>query len=124
VIIGQIGRLETITTHTTRTVGLNALARGFAGRASVTGGGGIGYFFYHRRSEQIVTDCESSSPAVCQNSESTHEWQSFSVQGLAGVDVPIGPVIAAFGQFKVVTPVRDVTASHFSTTGGIRVKIW
>ena len=50
--------------------------------------------------------------------------QSFTVQGLVGLDVPITSLIGAFGQFQFVTPVEDPGFSHSSVTGGVRVGIW
>jgi hypothetical protein len=123
-VIGHIGRFEQRTEHTTRTMGFNALARGFAGSASFTGGGGAGYTTFLRRFTETISDCESSVPGVCQNRESRFSNGSFSLQGLAGVDVAITSRIAAFGQFQAVMPVNDFGSMHLSVTAGGRVRIW
>ena len=112
------------TTHTMKTVGANWLARGFAGRAAITGGGGIGFMHYDRRFAQSVTGCQSSAPVSCQDFENRFNSQSFTVHGVAGVDVPITSWIAAFGQYQFVVPMEDVGFSHSSITGGVRVRIW
>jgi hypothetical protein len=112
------------TTYTMKTVGVNWLARGFVGRAAITGGGGIGFMHYDRRFEQIVGDCQPSTPASCQIFENRFNSQSFTFQGVAGLEVPIVSRISAFGQYQFVAPIEDVGFSHSSVTGGVRVKIW
>ena len=108
------------TTHTMKTVGVNWLGRGFVGRAAFTGGGGIGFMQYDRRFEQSANDC----PGSCQEFDNRFTSQSFTFQGVAGVDVPITSVFAAFGQCQFVVPIEDVGFSHSSVTGGVRVRIW
>lgn len=108
-------RFESNTTYTMRTVGVNWLVRGFIGRATVTAGGGPGFLLYSRRFEQAVDD---------QSFENRFTSQSFVVQGVAGVEVPITSIISGFGQFKFVMPIEDPGFSHMSVAGGVRVRVW
>lgn len=117
-------RFESNTTYTMRTAGVNWLARGFIGRAAITGGGGIGFMHYDRLFAQSVTDCQSSTPVSCQDLENRFSSQSFTFQGVASLEVPIASVISAFGQYQFVAPIEDVGFSHSSITGGVRVRIW
>lgn len=123
-VIGHAGRLEQRTEFTTRTVGFNALARGSLDRARFTGGGGIGYLTFHRRFTATVSDCESSVPTACQDTENTFSNGAFSVQGVAGVDVFVTSRVAAFGQFQSVIPIDDPSVTHLSVSGGVRLRIW
>ena len=117
-------RFASSTTYTMRTAGINWLARGFIGRAAITGGGGVGFMHYDRRFAQTVTDCQSSTPVSCQDFENRFSSQSFTFQGAAGLEVPIASVVSAFGQYQFVAPIEDVGFSHSSVTGGVRVRIW
>ena len=117
-------RFESSTTYTTRTAGVNWLARGFIGRAAITGGGGIGFMHYDRRFEQIINDCQSSTSGPCQDFENRFNSQSFTFQAAAGLEVPIASVVSAYGQYQFVAPIEDVGFSHSSITGGVRVRIW
>jgi len=117
-------RFESSTTYTMRTAGLNWLARGFIGRAAITGGGGIGFMHYDRLFEQIVNDCQSSTPGSCQDFENRFNSQSFTFQTAAGLEVPIASVVSAFGQYQFVAPIEDVGFSHSSIAGGVRIRVW
>jgi hypothetical protein len=114
-------RFESSTTYAVKTAGVNWLARGFIDRVAITGGGGFGFLVYDRRFAQSATDCQ---PTSCQAFDNRFSSQSFTVQGLIGLEVPITSFVSAVGQYQFVTPIEDVGFSHSSVTGGVRVRIW
>ena len=123
-IIGRAGRVTTRTVHATKVVGFNALARATVDRVTLTAGGGPGFWLYDRRYSQTVTDCQSSLPTSCRDSANRFSNSSFSVQGVAGLEVAITSRLAAFGQFQFMAPTVDLAGGHVTVGGGVRLRIW
>ena len=123
-VIGSYGGLFQRTVHRTRVVGVNALFRGTIGRASVTGGGGPAYLSYSRTYSQQLTDCQASAPRVCDPLENRFTNIDLALQGVGGVEVPVWSRLSAFGQLKFTASISDISGSHTSATGGVRVRVW
>ena len=117
-VIGHVGRLALRTDYRTRTLGWSLLAKGVAGRATFTGGGGVSYFLYTRDFTQTMTGCQPAS--LCGQFGSQFDNGSFAAQMQAGVDVLVAPHTMAMGQFRLVVPVQDPGFSHASYLVGAR----
>jgi hypothetical protein len=118
-LIGRVARLVARTEHTTRAVGWSLLGRGGVSRLTVTGGGGIGYLTYSRRSSQVLSGCEPL--ALCRDTSSAFDNGAFAAQLQGGADVAIVPHVAAMGQFRAVFPIEDPGAGHSTLMAGLRI---
>lgn len=123
-VIGSYGGLSQRTVHRTRVVGVNALVRGTMGRVSVTGGGGPGYLAYGRTFTQELTDCQGTTPRVCDPFENRFTNSDLALQGVGGGEAPVWSRVSAFGQVKFTASISDISGSHTSVTGGVRVRVW
>jgi hypothetical protein len=117
-VLGHVDRVTARTVHRTYTVGWNFLGRGSAGRLTVTGGGGAGFFLHSRDYTQTMTGCEPAS--LCRDYSQTFSNGSFSAQAQAGADVAISRRVAVMGQFRLVMPVEDAGSGHNTLVAGIR----
>jgi hypothetical protein len=116
--------VTTRTVHDTKVVGFNALVRAAFDRVTLTAGGGPSSLVYNRRFTQTRTDCDSTSSASCREFENRFSNNSFSVQGVAGLEVAITSFVAAFGQVQFVIPTVDVAGGHSTVVGGVRLRVW
>ena len=123
-VIGSYGGLHQRTAHRTRVVGVNALFRGTIGRVTLTGGGGPGYLAYSRTFTQELTDCQGSTPRVCEPFENRFTNSDLALQGAGAVEAPVWSRVSAFGQVKFTASISDIAGSHASATAGVRVRVW
>jgi hypothetical protein len=122
--LGRVGRIEQTTRYRMRTTGVNALVTGRSGRVTFGGGGGIGFLEYDRRFAQATTGCDPSIAQLCNATENTFSSNSFTVQGVAEVDVAIVRRVQGFGRYLLVVPTRDPGFGHGTVLGGVRVTLW
>ena len=119
--VGHIDRIETSTTHQVSVAGWSLLGKGTIGRATLTGGGGISYWFYSRETSESFSDCSPAS-TVCSDSSREFNNSAFSAQVQAGVDVALARNFAVMGQYRLIVPVEDVGSGHHAFVGGLRVR--
>ena len=117
--LGRAARTTVRTDHRTRAVGWNALARGTASRATISGGGGVSYLLYSRDFRQTMSGCEPA--LLCSDFGEQFDNGSFAAQLQGGVDVGITAHVAVMGQFRAIFPIEDPGAGHHSIVGGVRV---
>jgi hypothetical protein len=122
--LGRVGRIEQSTRYRMRTTGVNALVTGRSGRVTFGGGGGIGFLEYDRRFTQATTGCDASIAQLCNQAANTFSSSSFTVQGVAEVDVAIVRRIQGFGRYLLVVPTRDPGFGHGTVVAGVRVTLW
>jgi hypothetical protein len=122
--LGRVGRIEQSTRYRMRTSGVNALVTGRSGRVTFGGGGGIGFLEYDRRFAQVTTGCDASIAQLCNATENTFSSNSFTVQGVAEVDVAIVRRVHGFGRYLLVVPTSDPGFGHGTVLGGVRVTLW
>lgn len=115
---GVIGRIEQMASHVQRAWQVNLLATGAAGRLRMSGGGGVGLLQHDRRTQTIASDCTPG--ASCGTFESSTSNVTGAVQGVGGVEARIADGLALFGQARLIVPVRDLGASDFRITAGVR----
>jgi hypothetical protein len=123
-LLGRVDRIEQRTAYRMRTAGVNVLATGESERVSVFGGGGIGLLAYDRRFTSTTTGCDAATAQLCRSTENTFSSESFTVQGVAEVDVAVVRRVQVFGRYAIVVPVSDPGFGHGSLAGGIRVVLW
>ena len=122
--LGRVGRIEQSTRYRMRTAGFNALATGRSGRVTFGGGGGIGFLQYDRRFAQAATGCDAPVAQLCGSTEDTFSNNSFTVQGVAEVDVAIGRRVQGCGRYLLVVPTSDPGFGHGAVLAGVRVTLW
>lgn len=122
--LGRVARVEQRTTHRMRTAGVNVLATGGSSRISFFGGGGIGLLAYDRRFINTTSGCDAGTAQLCRSTENTFSSESFTVQGVAEVDVLVVRRVQVFGRYVIVVPVSDPGFGHGSLVGGVRVALW
>lgn len=119
---GPLGRVDHVslrTVHHTRSIGASFLARGAAGRVTVSGGGGLGVLLYSRDFSQLMAGCEPAS--LCRDFSQTFTNGSVSAHAQVGADLAVAPRIAVMGQFRLVLPLEDAGGGHATFLGGVRV---
>jgi hypothetical protein len=122
--LGRVDRIEQRTTYRMRTAGVNVLATGRSERVSFFGGGGIGLLAYDRRFTSTTSGCDAGTASLCRSTENTFSSESFTVQGVAEVDVAVVRRVQVFGRYMFVVPVSDPGFGHGSLAGGVRVVLW
>jgi len=122
--LGRVGRIEETTAHKVRVVGVNALATGTAGRATVAGGGGIGMWLFDRRFRQASTGCEPAVADLCRTVDNTFNSDSQSAQGVVELDVAVTRRLHVFGRYQLVLLFQDPGSGHGSAAGGVRIALW
>lgn len=122
--LGRVSRVEQSTRYRMRTAGVNALATGGSGRVSFFGGGGIGLLEYDRRYSSTASGCDAGTAQICRSSGNTFASESFTVQGVAEMDVAVAPRVQVFGRYMFVVPTSDPGFGHGTLGGGVRVALW
>jgi hypothetical protein len=122
--IGRVARVEQRSTYRMRTAGANVLATGGSPRVSFFGGGGIGLLAYDRRFASTTSGCDFGTAQLCGTTGNIFTSDSFTVQGVAEVDVAIVRRVQVFGRYVIVVPISDPGFGHGTLGGGIRVVLW
>jgi len=122
--LGRVARIEQRTTYRMRTAGVNVLATGGSPRVSFVVGGGIGQLAYDRRSANTTSGCDAGTAQLCRSTENIFSSESFTVQGVAEVDVAVARRVQVFGRYVIVVPVSDPGFGHGSVGGGVRLVLW
>jgi hypothetical protein len=123
-VIGRIARYEQRTTYLMRTAGFHALATGRSGRVTFAGGGGIGELAYDREFTTTATGCDAGTANLCRSTENTFSSNSFTVQGVAEMDVAVVRRVSAFARYLMVVPVSDPGFGHSSLGAGVRIVLF
>ena len=121
--LGVIGDLTQRTRHQAYSFGASVLPTFTVGRATIVAGGGPNVMFYQRSFEQRFENCTPSSSATCGGYATSRSTSDLGVHALAGLDVPFGRRLLAFGQYRVIVPVRDPGAGHGALLAGVRVAV-
>jgi hypothetical protein len=122
--IGRVARIEQRTTYRMRTAGANVLATGGSPRVSFFGGGGIGLLAYDRRFTSTTSGCDAATAQFCRSTANTFSSDSFTVQGVAEMDVAVVRRVQVFARYVIVVPVSDPGFGHGSVGGGVRLVLW
>jgi hypothetical protein len=122
--LGRVARVEQRTTYRMRTAGVNVLATGGSPRVSFFGGGGIGQLAYDRRFTSTTSGCDAATAPLCRSTQNSFSSESFTVQGVAEVDVAVVRRVHVFGRYLIVVPVSDPGFGHGSVGGGVRLVLW
>jgi hypothetical protein len=122
-VIGTIGELSQQTVEQTQAFGVSALPTFSVGRATVVVGGGANLMFFQHRFEQQLSDCRSTVPVTCASFSNARTTSALGVHAVAGVDVEIAPRLTAFGQYRILAPVRDPGSGHAAVLAGVRVAL-
>jgi hypothetical protein len=122
-LIGSIDRVTVHTKHVRPEVGFNVLLAATAGRVMFSAGGGAGLLVYRRQFTQTYEGCQVTTGS-CTDVSTRFTSGSFSVQGVAGLDVAIVPRLRAFGEYRIGVPVEDVGFGQSTVLGGLRVTLW
>lgn len=122
--LGRVARIEDTTTHKVRVVGVNALATGTIGRATIAGGGGISLWQFDRRFRQTTTGCEPAVAELCRTVENPFSSSRQSGQAVVDLDVAVTRRFHVFGRYQLVLLFQDPGSGHGSAAGGLRVVLW
>jgi hypothetical protein len=121
-VIGVIGRLTQRTGRDISYVGVNLLGTGAAGRLRLNGGAGAGLMFFRRNFSQVVVDCVSASPQVCQSFATRDRDTTLGLQATGGADVSVAAHFGVFGQVRASLPYDDPGSGDVSVIVGLRIK--
>jgi hypothetical protein len=122
--LGRVERVELVTTHRMRTLGVNVVATGGSSRVTFSGGGGIGVLAYNRRFKTSATGCDAAVAHVCGATENRFSSGDFTAQGVAEVDVAVARCVQLFARSLIVVAVSDPGFGHSSLGGGVRVVLF
>jgi len=114
-----IGHLEQTTTHVMRTMQVNLLAAGTAGRVRVAAGGGVGLLRHLRPVVTVAENC--SGAATCGTFHSDVSAATATAQAVGGVEVWLTRVVGLYGQARFVVPLTDPGGSDLRLTTGVRL---
>jgi hypothetical protein len=121
--IGTVGRLSQHTRHQTHAFGVSLMPTFSTGRVTVTAGGGASVMFFQRRFDQQFEDCVPSS-MTCGSFSNAHTASDLGVHAVASVDVRLASHVVAFGQYRVIVPLRDPGSGHGAVVAGMRLAVY
>jgi hypothetical protein len=121
--IGTIGELAERTTDQTLAFGASLLPTFDAGRATIVAGGGANVMTFQHRFEQSLSDCVATTPVNCGSFANAHSASDIGAHVVAGVDVRLAARLIAFGQFRLLVPMRDPGSGHTAVVGGLRLAL-
>jgi hypothetical protein len=119
--VGTVGERSQRTVRQTQAFGASLLPTFSAGRATVVIGGGANVMFFQHRFEQQLSNCSSTTPVTCGNFSNARTASDLGVHALAGIDVVVASRVTAFGQYRVLAPVRDPGSGHAALLAGVRL---
>ena len=119
--IGTIGELSQRTVEQTQAFGASLLPTFSAGRATVVIGGGANVMFFQHRFDQQLSNCNSTTPVTCGSFSTARTTSDLGVHAVAGIDVVVAPRLTAFGQYRLLAPIRDPGSGHAALLAGVRL---
>jgi hypothetical protein len=79
--------------------------------------------FFQRRFDQELEDCVPAS-MTCSSVSNTHSASDLGLHAVAGVDVRVASHVMAFGQYRVIVPIRDPGSGHAAFVAGVRLAVY
>jgi hypothetical protein len=122
-VIGTVGELSQRTQDQTQTFGASLLPTFSAGRATFVAGGGANVMFLQHRFEQELRDCVGPAAITCGRFSNARTSSVLGTHVVAGIDVRVMPRVTAFGQYRILVPVRDPGSGHAAVLAGVRIAV-
>lgn len=123
--LGTAGALSQRTRYLTQAFGASLLPTFTIGRASIVVGGGANVMFIQHRFEQRLDNCvpATATPLTCGSFSNAYSDSSPGLHAVAGLDVRIAPRLIAFGEYRLVAPVKDPGSGHTAAVAGVRLAL-
>ncbi len=122
-VIGTVGEVSLRARDQVQTFGVSLLPTFSAGRATFVVGGGVNVMFFQHRFEQELRDCAATTAITCGRFSNAHTSSDLGTHAEAGIDVRVMPRVTAFGQYRLLVPVRDPGSGHAAVLAGVRFAV-
>ena len=122
-VIGTVGELSQQTRDQIQAFGVSLLPTFSAGRATFVVGGGANVMFFQHRFEQELRDCVATTAITCGRFSNAHTSSDLGAHAVAGIDVRVMARLTAFGQYRILVPVRDPGSGHAAVLAGVRIAV-
>jgi hypothetical protein len=122
-VIGTVGELSQQTRDQIQAFGVSLLPTFSAGRATFVVGGGANVMFFQHRFEQELRDCVATTAITCGRFSNARTSSDLGAHAVAGFDVRVMARLTAFGQYRILVPVRDPGSGHAAVLAGVRIAL-